>query len=542
MRSDGQTLVDHMQFRHWEPNINSIPWIWGLALSTILTGRMVLADFSLTDDHWAVFWLGETGRLPFSKIWSTLLATEVGTLGLGGRFRPVYFLHRELEAWIFGDHTSLYYALRILYFGFFLGATCRIAVRCIGLVPALVVVTLATGLGFWSDLWGFSLGMSEQQAFLGISLFMIACDAIVPRFVSGEHIPPWALPVASLGTAIAAGSKENFVFLLAILGAIAIALAVTRRLHIASAIFAVPPLAVPALVLYALTSYAGNTVDFYGADNSVAHRLAEMLNWREVLARPLFVPFMFAATLLAIPLAWLGYRRSSLPRPQRGRATLVFIGFIGLLAAYTLWELFFYNGRLPSGIRFDFPILLLPPSVALGFAAFIRYALLPGGGLRWRSVQVASMALAVLCLACFKLPFSLPKVVQLAVQRTTALRHDFNVMRMTTSLHPDWPIVLEPNRPLDYEVTATFHEWAKFFGISNPIMLRVEVTSKDLTKFEQWLVGQMQQWGMVGKNGSVQPLPDPAALEKLNEHCFAVEFWRPIVSPCVRLDFERSRY
>ena len=415
MTSVSQILPRHMQFSWWKPNINLIPWIWGLALSTILTGRMVLADFSLTDDHWAVFYLGETGRFPFSKIWSELLATEVGNLGSAGRFRPVYFLHRELEAWLFGDYPSLYHALRVLYFGMFLGITCRLATRCIGLVPALVLVTLAAGLGFWSDIWVFSLGMSEQQAFLGISLFMIACGAIVPRFVSGEDIPAWALPIASLGTAIAAGSKENFVFLLAILGAIATAMAITRRLRVASAIVALPPLAVPVLVLYALASDAGNTVDFYGADNSVAHRFAEMLG------RPLFVLFAFAAVLLAVPLAWLGYRRSSLPQPLRSRAVLVFIGFTVFLAAYILWELFFYNGRLPSGIRFDFPILLLPPSIALGFAAFIRYALLPGGGLRSYSIQVAFIALTAIYLAYFRLPFSLPRHVDAAIARTTDL-------------------------------------------------------------------------------------------------------------------------
>ena len=103
---------------------------------------------------------------------------------------------------------------------------------------------------------------------------------------------------------------------------------------------------------------------------------------------------------------------------------------------------------------------------------------------------------------------------------------------------------MEPNRPWDYMVAVTFHEWARFFGISNPIMLRVEVETplKDLTKFDQWLVDQMQQWGTAGANGGLQPLPDPAVPEKFNGQCFAVEVWRPIVSPCVRLDFVPSRY
>jgi hypothetical protein len=531
-----------MRYRRWNRLIKLIPWIWGLGLAVILMGRMVLADFCIIDDHWEAFWLGETHSFSFSKIWPAALSSELGSLGSGGRYKPVWIFYIELETWLFGDRPSLYHAVRILYFALFFGALGRIAAGCIGLAPALVFVTGITGLRFWSNLWTLSLGPLEQLAAAGIALLMVGYYAIVRRYVSGEDIPGWALPTASLGTAIAAGSKENFVFLLGIFGAVAISLAITRRLHVASAILALPLLVVPALVLYALASAAGNSQDYYGVDNSVAHRLSPLLDLRQVLDRPFFVPFMLAAVLLAIPLAWLGYRRSLLPRPQRSRATLVFLGFIGFLAGYTLWELFFYNGRLPSGTRYDFPILLFPPSIILGFAAFARYTLLVSRGWGWRSVQFAFIALTAFYLAYFRAPFSLRKDVNVAVARTTAFRHDFNVMRTTTSIHSDWPVVLEPNSPWDFEVVHTFHVWETFFGISNPIMLRVEIASEGLTKFEQWLVGEMEHWAAAGVNGSFQPLSDPATLEERNGHCFAIGFGHPIVSHCVSLDFAPNRY
>ena len=237
---------------------------------------------------------------PFSKIWPAAMSAELGSLGSGGRYKPVWILYIELETWLFGDRPRLYHGLRILYFALFFGTLCRIAAHCIGLVPALVFVTGITGLRFWSNLWTLSLGPLEQLAAAGVALLMIAYDTIVPRYVSGADIPAWALPTASLGTAIAAGSKENFVFLLAIFGAVAITLALTRRLRIASAILALPPLVVPALVLYALASAAGNSQDYYGVDNSVAHRLAALLDLRQVLDRPFFVPFVLAALLLAV--------------------------------------------------------------------------------------------------------------------------------------------------------------------------------------------------------------------------------------------------
>ncbi len=247
-----EDVVNDMKLCPWQTRLHSAPWVWGMALAVMMTGGMVLADFCMVDDWLVVRWFDDGGGLSFSRIWSTLLETEVGGLGSAGRFRPIFYLHLELEAWLFGDRAGPYQALRVLYFGLFLGALARVAVRCIGLLPAFALVAGIAGLGFWSDIWTRSLGPTEQLAILGISLVLLAGGTIVPRFVAGEDIPGWALPVASLGTAIAAGSKENFIFLVVALGPAAIATVVARRLHRVSAILAVPPLIVPALVIYAL--------------------------------------------------------------------------------------------------------------------------------------------------------------------------------------------------------------------------------------------------------------------------------------------------
>jgi hypothetical protein len=526
-----------------QTSICSVPWVWGLTLAVILTGGMVMADFCVVDDWWEARWLGDSDGFPFSKIWPALLETEVGHLGSGGRFRPFFFVYLELEAWLLGDRPSLYYALRVLYFGLFLGVASRVAARCIGLLPALALVAGIAGLDFWNNFWTLSFGPAEQLALLGISLFLIAGDAIVPRLVAGGRISNWALPVASLGTAIAAGSKENFIFLLAALGPIVLAMAVTRHLRPVSTILALPPMIVPVLVIYSLRSAAGNSQDLYGVENSISHRLAELLALPLLRAQPFFVPFALAAVVISVPLSLFAYRRSLLSRPQLDRAILVFLGFTGFMALYVLWEVFFYNGRLPSGIRYDFPILLLPPSIALGFAAFIRYALLSNGGRRWRYVQLAFLALMALYLPRFHLTFSLPRAVKVAIARTTAFRHDFSALRTVAAVHPDWPIVLEPNSPWDYEVVYSFNVWQRFFKVTNPLLLRVEIAPKDINgKFEQWLTDQMRTWGTMGLTGKFQALRDPESLAGLDTHCFGVGYWRPIVSPCVPLDYRPERY
>jgi hypothetical protein len=157
-----EDVVNDMKLRPWQTRMHSAPWVWGLALAVMTIGGMVLADFCIVDDWLVVRWFGDGDGLPFSRIWPALLETEVGGVGSAGRFRPIFFLHLELEAWLFGDRAGLYQALRVLYFGLFLGAVGRVAVRCIGLLPAFALVAGIAGLGFWSDLWTRSLGPTEQ--------------------------------------------------------------------------------------------------------------------------------------------------------------------------------------------------------------------------------------------------------------------------------------------------------------------------------------------------------------------------------------------
>ena len=106
----------------WRASHGPVAWTWGLSLAVILTGGMVFADFCIIDDWLVTRFLAPGDGLPFSRIWPALLETEVGGIGAAGRFRPIFFLHLELETWLFGDQPSLYRVLRVVYFGLFLGA------------------------------------------------------------------------------------------------------------------------------------------------------------------------------------------------------------------------------------------------------------------------------------------------------------------------------------------------------------------------------------------------------------------------------------
>jgi hypothetical protein len=92
-------------------------------------------------------------------------------------------------------------------------------------------------------------------------------------------------------------------------------------------------------------------------------------------------------------------------------------------------------------------------------------------------------------------------------------------------------------------VVYAFHVWQTFFKVTNPILLRVEIAPKNINgSFEQWLTDQMQSWGTSGLPGRFQALPDSVPLAGLDKRCFGIGYWRPIVSPCVPLEFQPGRY
>jgi len=520
-----------------------LPYAWGMALAVVLTGGMIHAKFCIVDDHYEASWLGARHVFSFSQIWPALLRSEVGHLGSGGRFRPIYILYLELETWLLGDRVSLYHAARVIYFGLFLGAMTQAATRCIGLVAALALVLAVSGLHFWDNLWTLSFGPAEQIAIVGVSLLIVAGEAIIPRLTSGDRVPGWALPLASIGVAIAAGSKENFVFLLVVLGGLALALALARNLRRGPVVMAAPPLVIPALVAYDLLTAARAKQDFYGADNSIGHRLSQLLSLPQMATPPFLLPSALAGLVLAAIVAAIACKASPLPVQQRQRAILVLLGAVAVLAVYVMWEIFFYDGRLPSGIRYDFPSLLLPLAMILAIAGFSRYSIFPRGGWRWQIAKSALAVLAGLYLYQCGITFSLPAAVDAAVARTTSFASDFEAMRRIASRHPDWPIVLEPNSPWDFEVVQSFAAWATYFGVPNPVLLNVRVPAKAIADgFERYLTDTMRGWAEQGYPGIVGALRDPRSLDSLGRRCFAIGFWQPASSPCVPLSFHPGRY
>lgn len=499
---------------------------------------MIFADFCIVDDYVQALWLTPGSTLSANNLWSTLLSTtEVGGWGTGDRFRPIYFAYMELETWVFGDQPGIFHAVRILFFGLFLGVLGKAFAKSIGLIPALIVVGLVAGFAFWSNVWTLSFGPAEQIAVLGTAITILAYTTIVPRLVEDEPMPAWALPLAGLGTAVAAGSKENFAWLLGPLLVASAIMWARRRLSSLSAALTLPMVSVPLLVLHAIYEAARHMQHADRSGSVIGHRLSTLL------AQPFFPGFALGAVLLATATVLMAYRHSRLPPQILTRGAVAFLMIVSFLALDIFWETFFYEGQIPTGTRYDFPILLLPLILCVALAGFVRFAFsdIPLAKLGTALLSIATAAFTVFH---FGPAYSLPKAATVAVERTQAFRHDWQRIHALADAHPDWPIVLEPHSPWDGEPIDKFSLWADFFAVRNPILLRNTILPETVTSaFDRTYAKQMENWALNGKPASkIRALPDPTALAALNGRCFAIGFYRPPVSPCQPLPFAPERY
>jgi hypothetical protein len=512
-----------------------LPSLLGVGLAVTLIGGMMGAWFCINDDHMHVDWLNAQNHGSLSGIWSALMGTEFGEFGSSIRFKPVFWLHAVLENAAFGEHVGFYYALRVFYFAMFLGAVGWLAARVLGPISSVILVVGLSGWRLWINLWTLSLGSTEAIAVPGIALVIIGYGAAARSIIDDTLIPRWTIRVVAIGTTIAAGSKESFPFLLLPFICFLAVCAWKKRVREIDLFWIAPFLVVPLLVIWTLWIARIPQADFYGIDNSVWHRIGAILQARIYAG----VAVLSAIGGLLLTKIALGSAQNN-SRTQR--AIYIAFGTVAITVCYLLWEVFFFNGRLPAGNRYDFPSMLLPLVILGGLVVLLRYAFPLRN--KW-----LGQAFQVFMLACAFVPWyhAGPLAVfdgaMAAAHRTHEFHKGLLALARTVSAHPDWPIVIEPNKPFDYESVATFQRWQRYLGVSNPVVVRVEIQPGDIkTPFDRQLADQMQLWAANGVPGQFEPQPDPSSLATLGSKCFVFATWKAPVSNCVHLDYRPGEY
>lgn len=176
------------------------------------------ATFGPIDDHEPLRWMGRDSRLGWTEIPGVLLNdTEVGALGADGRFRPVYYTVRAIQAAAFGDHVTWWYVSVLIAFAITCGVTGYVFARWVVAAAKLyephqerlvLVVTSIVGsvlvltLPAWQGIV-VRLGPSEQVGMVAVAVTALGLTEL--GLGSGRG---WWWIVAG-GSAVAVMSKEN---------------------------------------------------------------------------------------------------------------------------------------------------------------------------------------------------------------------------------------------------------------------------------------------------------------------------------------------
>ncbi len=272
----------------------------------------------------------------------------------------------------------------MIYFGLFLGAMIWLSAPTLGIVIGSLITMLFALQPFWGGVWTWSHGVTEQLAALGLAITTVGYGHAIVTWVErassdqsrcsnrfGRNGDCYRMQGELSFSTFAASCNYR--------SAPSVAGCQISRLRNITAIYSF-------LIILSCkhsVDIRRIQVDFYLVDSSLSHRIAMLF------AAPRFVALAVASVIGAIILAFIASRNSTLDRRRLESVMQVFVVSVTLLCGYLIWEIFFYNGRLPSGMRYDFPFRLLPTLIIGAFASFL-VTVFPSKAGWWRAASAFS--------------------------------------------------------------------------------------------------------------------------------------------------------
>lgn len=306
-----------------------LPWIAFGLFGIYLVGNNFSAKLSMIDDHEVAMFLGSDGKINISEIPSIIMSTEVGKWGVDNRYRPAYYSLRVIETALWRNDARLWYLFRYLILVVSMVLGWQILRRYFPQLISYLFIFYVMTVPFWPDILT-RLGPSEIYALPGLLLFIYG-------LVTGKF---WMI---SIGYITCVGGKENFLILFPFL--LTWAIYQRKKLTKSRVIILALMSGFTMFILSGILIATGkNGVDFYLNDISYSKRLLVTLQ---------SIPMIIDSRHLLIPLLLFGTLSIFLDKKY------FLLGMAILLSA--LSQYVFYNNKLPTNSRYDFPALLLFP-------------------------------------------------------------------------------------------------------------------------------------------------------------------------------------
>jgi hypothetical protein len=518
--------------------------IVGIGLAIFMIGKLVFSGFSILDDHAIADWLGPQRHVGLGDFWRMFDTTELAQYGTSQRYRPFMYFMIIFETLAWGTHPAAFHALEVIWLCVFLWAAAWASFRTIGFIGGLGVLFLIANGRYWGNIFTHSTLVSEQPAAMGLGLIVFGFGLLFSWFVHADRRRiDFPVLLIVLGGFVCLGSKENFMPMLGLDILLVATVARLGKIRMATlAVCTVLILLDIAIVYGIIVANIGRATDIYGADNSIGYRL------RMIHHSPLFLNALIAMACGIAAAAW-GWRRMRAKDDADARSFLALGALLIFAGLYLTWEIFFYVGRLPAGQRYDFPALLINPILA-GSALYA--ATFWCARVNWLRQNFSPLALR----ACFALLIlniatvyydrhkllSVRDAIQISNNHTKLMRADLERGRVLAVQHPDWPIIVAPTQPLNYEAVVSFPIWMHFFGMSNPATIWVDIPPSQISsRLDKMLVATMQQQSREGHAGLFVPRSPAIEKAQAEGNCFVVEFGARDTR-CVSLPYRPNEY
>ena len=510
----------------------------GFPLAALLIGRLVFSDFSILDDHQIIAWQGQ-------DFLARIQSTEIVQFGHSARFRPLMYLVLCLESWLFGANPLPYHVIRILQFAVFFWAVAWASLRVLGFAGAIIVLFAVASADYWGNIWTHSLFASEQITSLGFGVMLFAAVAIGENYLQKSKAQlNGPLVLFSLGVLICIGSKENFLPLVVLNVCGLLWVWKQRKIDIPAAVACMILVSFQLTILYEIVvSNMGRPSDIYGENLSFISRFTAVFHNRHFLLWP-------AASIMGgfVSGLWGWYNRKAITA-EEGRKVALFAMLLLMAGLYVCWEQFFYGGQLPTGNRYDFPSQLIRPFLLAAVLSAILFATQRHS---WLKSQFSPLALQIFLLLLLLsvaihgydrgnlLPIR--EAVRVSNEHTGMMRADLAKVRAETAQHPDWPVIVAANHPMDYEAVVTMPLWLHYSGVMNSAYVTVLVPRKDIKSIlDKSLTGTMLDVQEKGLPPLYRAESAQEQAEQKSGHCYIVSF-AEIATPCKMLSYHPSGY
>lgn len=525
------SALSRLLSQHREGVVLALCLLIGGAASLLLIGDLLGAWFHSADDHNIVQRIAPE-RATLGDWWDLWLQSEVSSFGMSERYRPTLWGVQALEIIAFGANASAMYAVRFLFFALLFGGMLFALQRATNWIIAAALLIYIANLTLWGDVFARSLVIPDAHAAGFFGLALIGVTLSIER-LNGEDRVNAPMLIASLGMALAAGAKENFIFMAGpMLALIGYAL-FRRRLSWWAALLCLITFASPAAVTWTIYNYiAAQGADFYGRDASFGARLGVLANW---LPRALPVIAVMAPALAG---AFFAARRFPESAAHLRKHVLWTGAMLVVAAAWWAWEVVFYNGDIlaPSNQRYGFPAVLI---VSFCMAAIAHLALTFTQALRSHWMLPASALVGVIVIAlAFPLEFSVRHVAASKAASTRAFHAEVQAAAALFNQNPTWPIIAEHVGFDAPELPLSAHIWLRAEGVRNPLFLRLhpEADAASRAPFEEELWQILQRASADGTHG-LTPYSQLNVVAEQHHACYSLSWEGRFPSPCAQAVF-----